>query len=402
MAAAAVVVFGVWAFVPGATRAATSPPVRAAQAQPLASYLNAVSCSSATFCVAVGYASDATTNRARTLIESWNGRRWSLVKSPNAAGSDYDELYALSCESPRFCVAVGRAHRGRTKVYQTLIESWNGSSWTIAHSFNTTAREDNILDGVSCPRVGSCVAVGYAADTRAGVYYTLVESWNGGSWKRVASPNVSAKDNSFLLAISCLSSGDCFAAGYHYKKRVHTLIEAWNGHRWSIVPSPNASATDRNILYSVSCASNTDCAVVGTHYRPVEGAVTNRTLIEVWNGHRWSLAQSPDTSATERNILNGVSCPPSGPCIAAGAYTSTRNGFNQALIVMGDSTWTIADSRNAKSPTGGEDNWLNAASCASRGSCIAVGYYTDAKGVTRTLSESWDGQRWTILTSPNA
>ena len=165
---AAIAMSGVFAFLlPGATRTFASEPVQAVGAQPLASYLNAVSCFSSRFCVAVGYTADTRTNQARTLIEFWNGRRWSLRASPNAAGSDFDQLYAVSCASPRFCIAVGRAHQSRTKTYQTLIESSNGNSWTIAHSFDTAAREDNILDGVSCTAVGSCLAVGYAADARS-------------------------------------------------------------------------------------------------------------------------------------------------------------------------------------------------------------------------------------------
>ncbi|MGD0220116.1 MAG: hypothetical protein ABSC73_06610, partial [Acidimicrobiales bacterium] len=62
------------------------------------SYLDAVSCTSSKFCVAVGYSTDVA-GHAKTLIESWDGRRWSLMKSPNVSTSDYNQLYAVSCAS---------------------------------------------------------------------------------------------------------------------------------------------------------------------------------------------------------------------------------------------------------------------------------------------------------------
>jgi hypothetical protein len=228
-----------------------------------------------------------------------------------------------------------------------------------------------------------------------------VESWNGSSWRPVPSPNVAPADNDFLLAVSCLSATSCTAAGYHYHTAVQTLIESWNGSRWAIVKSPNTSTRERNILYAVSCTSPTTCAAVGTHYVGGESP-NNRTLIETWNGHAWTVAKSPNTSTQERNIFNAISCVTSDNCVAAGAYTSRRNGFNQTLIVTGsNSGWTIATSLNASTSATGEDNWLNGIACMSRRDCTAVGYYTTPKAVVQTLIESWNGKRWTIVKSPN-
>jgi hypothetical protein len=249
---------------------------------------------------------------------------------------------------------------------------------------------------------GSCIAVGYAADTKLGVWHTLVESWNGRAWEEVHSPDASATENNFLLAVSCPSRSECTAAGYHYRNVTLTLVESWNGHRWSIVNSPNALTTGHNILYAVSCTSASNCTAVGTSYSPAESTPTNQNLIETWDGSRWALNRSPNTSTTGRNTLNAISCAANSGCVAAGTYLSHSNGFNQTLILSeSGSGWTIASSPNARAPSRGDDNWLSGVSCVSRSNCTAVGYYTNTKAVSLTLIETWNGHHWTIANSAN-
>src|SRR5262249_52179668 len=55
----------------------------------------------------------------RTLVESWNGTRWSVVPSPNR-GVRYNELHGVSCAPAATCTAAGsHGKNGRW----TLIES---------------------------------------------------------------------------------------------------------------------------------------------------------------------------------------------------------------------------------------------------------------------------------------
>jgi hypothetical protein len=41
----------------------------------------------------------------QTLIESWNGSKWSVVSSPNPAG--VPQLLAVSCATTTSCAAAG-------------------------------------------------------------------------------------------------------------------------------------------------------------------------------------------------------------------------------------------------------------------------------------------------------
>ena len=81
------------------------PP--ATPSAPTPAELSGVSCVSSRACVAVGEYRDATGVKA-TLAVSWDGSRWTVQPTPNAAtgfeGSN--ELASVSCLSRRFCMAV--------------------------------------------------------------------------------------------------------------------------------------------------------------------------------------------------------------------------------------------------------------------------------------------------------
>jgi hypothetical protein len=77
-----------------------------------------VSCTSAAACTAAGDYTNSSTY-ARTLIETWNGTRWSLVPSPNRRADSY--LDGVSCTSTA-CTTAGYYYYTRYDT-RTLIES---------------------------------------------------------------------------------------------------------------------------------------------------------------------------------------------------------------------------------------------------------------------------------------
>ena len=108
---------------------------------------------------------------ARTLIESWDGTHWSVVPSPNpgAAGSIRD-LSGVSCVSAAVCTATGSSVGNQAL---TLIESWNGTRWRVVPS--PSRGNASYLTGVSCASASACTATGYTLGGRQGSG-TLVES----------------------------------------------------------------------------------------------------------------------------------------------------------------------------------------------------------------------------------
>ena len=280
----------------------------------------------------------------QTLIESWNGSAWSIVPSPNNGSPTQDNLLnAVSCSGPSACVAVGDYYTGSTD--QTLMESWNGSVWSIVPSPNTSPTQANDLEGVSCSLPMACVAVGQYYTSSSGAFsQTLIESWNGSVWSIVPSPNTSPDQVNLLRGVSCSSPSACTALGSYEPSSGfdQTLIESWNGSAWSIVTSPNTSPTQNNELFGVSCSSPSACTAVGYYVFASGDQVSDQTLIESWNGSAWSIVPSPN--ASQVNLLLGVSCSSSSACTAVG-----DNSSQQTLIVRG----TLATTTSVLIPSSG-------------------------------------------------
>ena len=180
------------------------------------SYLQGVKCNSASDCWAVGFA----TNNAngvqligQTLIEHYDGTAWSTVTSPSAV-AQYSFLQDVTCNSASDCWAVGVSSNGI--VYrQTLIEHWDGSAWSIVTSPNTI-NEQNELDGLTCYNATDCWAVGYSytqgvLGTPVQNYETLIEHYDGTAWSIVPSPNNTDNvDGNFLWRVTCSTADDCW------------------------------------------------------------------------------------------------------------------------------------------------------------------------------------------------
>jgi putative cell wall-binding protein len=131
-----------------------------------------VSCTSSTFCVAVG--SYPGGNGPRTLVETFDGTSWSIAPSPNPGNEIIDlELDGIFCTSSIFCVAVGSYYYTGSS-YRTLVETFDGTSWSITASQNSSSDQANLLDNVSCAPSNFCVAVG--SYDNGGTLQTLVET----------------------------------------------------------------------------------------------------------------------------------------------------------------------------------------------------------------------------------
>ncbi|MGC9963255.1 MAG: hypothetical protein ABSE47_15320 [Acidimicrobiales bacterium] len=149
-------------------------------AMPAGSYSDsvaAVSCVSTTSCVAVGSSAYGDTG----LAERWNGRSWSIAHLAQPA-MPYFALGGVSCVSSTRCTAVGTSFATFAAKYD-LVESWNGKSWTVAPSPNPTGAYGG-LGAISCASASSCLAVGPSNDQES--TFGVVLRWNGTAWTVVS------------------------------------------------------------------------------------------------------------------------------------------------------------------------------------------------------------------------
>jgi hypothetical protein len=164
--------------------------------------LNAVTAVSANDVWAVGQFQDAS-NTTQTLTEHWNGTSWSIVASPSA-GAEFLGAAAVSSSNVWAVGLTGDA---------TLIQHWNGASWAVVPSPNPSpaGAAGSLLFGVAVVSANDLWAVGESRNA-SGIPSTLIEQWNGTSWSIVASPSPGSAA-SLRGAAADSASGQAWAVG---------------------------------------------------------------------------------------------------------------------------------------------------------------------------------------------
>jgi hypothetical protein len=364
-------------------------PVPAPRPVPLpgSAALTGVSCLSAANCTAVGSQLTTAATSQAPLAAHWNGHGWTAEHVPNPVfQTDGSELSAVWCTSGRACTAVGERGSG---VTATLAERWNGRRWAVQPTVNTRGN-DTFLEGVACTSVRSCIAAGLHI-TPPGLLLTLAERWNGARWARQHTPSPPAGPGvggGTLDAIACSAAAACTAVGA--AELVPPVIERWNGTRWVMQHSPRVRHPGPGELMSVSCPAATVCLAAGD----TGGSSTNfsaHALAERWTGKAWAIGRVPEPPGTADSYLNGISCSSPVACTAVGTWFS-RSGRSKTLAERWNGKgWAIQET---PSPPGG-DSVFDAVSCPSASACIAVGQ--DSSGL---LAARWNGTRWALLHTP--
>ena len=205
------------------------------------------------------------------LVEAWDGTRWSVVPNPVSGGV----LYGVSCTTEGACMAAGCAG-SNSNCSSTLAEAWDGTRWSVLPS-PSPGTDANRLNGVSCAAADACTAVGVTGNGN-GVTASLAESWDGSRWSVVPSPSP-GPGFTWFWGVSCASADACSAAGFYFIKTgaPRTLIESWDGTHWAVVPTPSPGTTNRT-LNGVSCPATTSCTAAGSYFNGSRNAL--RTLIE--------------------------------------------------------------------------------------------------------------------------
>jgi hypothetical protein len=351
-------------------------------------YLNAVSCSAATACTAVGGRQTGTGTAIITLAERWNGTAWASEATPTLSGSLGSQLEGVACPSATACTAVGYSFVSSNKR-APLVERWNGTAWTAqSTAMLPTGAGDTILSGVTCTAATACVAVG-SYQLPGQVSRTLAERWTGSSWALQSTRNPKGAQFSALVAITCMSATACVAVGsYALPGQVEqTLAERWSGVSWAVQKTPNPSGSIGSLLTSVACTAATACTAVGAADN--NNVFVIQTLAERWNGSSWVIQKTPNPAPDGfENDLSGVACTGSKACMAVGSYTHNSFGGDHKTVAesWNGAGWAI---RVTPNPAGATQNYLNAVECTTAVACIAVGDYVDSGGRSLPLAERY-------------
>ncbi len=178
-----------------------------------------------------------TYRRAATVValaEHWNGTAWQLVPVQNP-GTNGNALLAIAGAGAHDVWAVG--YKRGTGPYRPLVEHWDGSQWSAVTAAVPPQKEDAVLTGVATLAGAGAWAVGY--QVVQGVTRSLVEHWNGTSWSIVRSDD--RQRVAILRAVVPISPTDIWAVGVAHDDgagMLQPLIEHSDGATWSSVLSP--------------------------------------------------------------------------------------------------------------------------------------------------------------------
>ena len=346
-------------------------------------------------CFAVGFSANAAgTNTGLALGYYGSTYGWLIVSTPTPSGAATSVLSAVSCPSASSCSGVGVSTTSSGEE-TLLVESWNGSAWSIQSAPVPTGTVASSFSGVSCTAASSCEAVGSYVNG-SGVTATLAEHWNGTAWSVQSTPNPTGATSSELASVSCTAANACEAVGDTVTSAEQPLAEAWNGTSWALQTTRVPTGATATALSGVSCVAATGgCMAVG-HYDNSSG--TKLTLAEGYYGpqYGWLVVTTPNRTGATSNLLAGISCASGTSCVATGSSSTSTT------------TQTLAEGWNGSSfalqttvNPGATLSALTGVSCTSATACTAVGYDVNTSGITVTLAEGWSGSTWSVQTTPN-
>ncbi|HJP77457.1 MAG TPA: alkaline phosphatase family protein [Pseudonocardiaceae bacterium] len=341
--------------------------------------LAAVSAPAANNAWAVGnYYTDANPNVFRNLALHWDGTRWTAIAPPNV-GIQENTLFGVSALPTGQAWAAGYYADANYHI-RTLIEHYDGSSWTVVPSLNPGAERD-MLFAISARADNDVWAVGGSQDAPEGTFHTLVEHWDGHAWSVLPSPNPGPKGNE-LFGVT-LAGSQMWAVGQQQNTGFpgKALIERWDGHAWSVIP---ASGTETYDPYAAT-AMGDRVLVAGDRENDKS---PQRTLAITVTG-RTATAAEPPTVGTSENDFYGVTSL-GGMAWAAGRSTdSDPNVQNHVTLIesLVNGRWTVQPTPN---PGGaGGDNGFGGIAAAPNATVWAVGAYRTASSSNETLIERY-------------
>lgn len=339
-------------------------------------YLSAVSCASASSCVAVGTETTGRGMQGTTapVAVRWDGSRWRPLATRLPSGAGGGRLASVSCK-PGGCLAVGEYFTAPGYGDVALAEYWDDSTWApVALAFPPGPGIQS-LEAVSCVTARRCVVAGYYNGARV-ADSPLAATWDGHAWLRSQPPGPAGAWGG-LVGVSCVTARYCLAVGHAQGRAIAAnFTETWSGRGWAYAPEPLAAGGPAG----VSCLAAGHCVVVG--WQIGVGPVTGAS--QLLDGAHWADPAMPLPRWSQSNLY-GVSCA-GKTCLAVG-----ETDGRPAALTWNGATWTWQ-------PTpGGTRGTLYGVTCRTATDCVAVGSAPSGNNASRNLSEFWNGTAWTIV-----
>jgi hypothetical protein len=314
-------------------------------------YLSSVSCPSATSCVAVGsyWASSDWSQYGMILAGSFGSSwSWSAAVAPepgNAAGDD-EYLETVSCTSTSSCLAAGQYdastdnYEGALLTGSTGTSGWSAVEAALPSGASTSDLQNVGFDSIACASATSCTALGGYLDS-SGQDQAMFVQESSGAWQaaaKVVLPAGAATTGQTvsMWSAACASSASCTAVGSYYDSSGHRqamiaaeISGAWQQAGEVTLPAGASSNPDAS-LTSISCSA-LGCAAGGTY---VDSSGYNEGLLLNGSGSSFTASEAPLPAGVATNPgadPDEVACASSGACVAAGDVLEPNGGVDSLV-----------------------------------------------------------------------
>ena len=271
--------------------------------------LSGVSCVTTNYCVAIGEADGSSAvfgeDGELTLLETWNGAKWTLHTVAPTSGSSESEATEVSCATTAFCVVagekitIGGSSKSPTVSFGLYFAGWNGRTLSTMKSVAAGSSADLVAPvAVSCATSSNCGVTGLVADVSGsasdGSVESFTEIWNGTSWQLAKTPWPAGTTEAITLGISCHAAHSCEAVGGDSTDpltaadpSVDAAAVSYNGTTGTLQALSAPATGDSDLLSGVSCLPWGTCVAVGDIGK--DTATTPATMSELWFGNSWRL-----------------------------------------------------------------------------------------------------------------
>lgn len=281
-------------------------------------FLSAVSCPSASACLAVGEDPDESEGIAVPLdpdtAKVLSGQEPQTISGVFVSG--------VACASTTQCLAVGRDSNGAGVV--VALDPTTGTILS-GQSVQTVPGTGGVgLEGVACPTATLCVAVGENSGRSAGVAVPL----DPGTGAILGGQSVqSVTRNGILVAVACPSITLCLAVGWGASQPSVAVPIDPNTGALSNGQSDQSISAGAAMLTAVSCPSSSLCLAVGND--TADPSIGQAVPIDPTTA---MIAPGEGIQTlTGTGSLNAVVCPSTDRCVAAGSSFESTGAITEIL-----------------------------------------------------------------------
>lgn len=215
------------------------------------------------------------------LAEHWDGTRWSVVPTPQISRPKA-QLESLVAVNSSDIWAAGFSDDPSCICGQTLIEHWDGASWTQVGSPNPDVA--NYLHGIAAVSATDIWAVGMTWISQS-TWAPLILHYDGTNWLPISQAQLQFGQ---LSSVFALAANDAWAVGWiGLGANLESLVLHWNGRSWKRVSFPTEAGGWIG-LKSVSGVAANDLWAVGSYnFFDINGNPSSSARSYRWDGSRW-------------------------------------------------------------------------------------------------------------------